>query len=400
MAEWQLGDTGMDPNTQDYMRINESSNARNLAYLQDKFKREQIQSVARMGAERLAALGPEGQQWAQRLISDPYAAYAMAEQYGGFQAIEFNLMRQAAINNPATPPMNPISQQSFIESGPQGLALTGQSRANEALAGRHEATSEVMRRLLEGRGAGGSAGGSPDLDTISALGFVDSDAARVQLAIRKARREPEEKALARIQTSAEPLIQELGKTAEDWGFIRDIDFVNNPANDAYIGKLFIRMVEPGLQVTQNESGDATFAATSGIDQLGMNILRTLTISGKYTPTTRRMMIESINNAMASRAKTKLSVIEGLEAEAGEILGGENVGINVQRALIGDDSPRAILNEYINSPIDYDSIGPAFNAESRDSLPPVPPGPKMDRYGNPVDAKWDSDRQEFYWDMPD
>lgn len=403
MADWG-NYTGMDPNTQDYMRINDANNTRNLAFLQDKFKREQVQSIARMGAERLAGLGPDGQMWAQRLLSDPYSAYAMAEQYGGFQAIENNLMRQAAAQEAAI--ADPVVRQSWIEGGPQGLALTGQGAANQALAKRHGVTSQVMERLLQGRqgGIGGASGTADmDLDAISALGFVDSEAARVLLSVRKAAREPGVKALSHIQSIADPYIKELNKIAEDWGYIRDIDFVTNPANDALIGKLFIRAVEPGLQVTQNESGDASFAATSTVDELGMRVLRTLSKVGRFTPETRRMMVESIDKAMQSRASTKLQIIDGLEAEAGNILGGE-VGVNVQKALIGDDSPRAILNDYLANPIDLDAIGPNFrelpNYGMPDTLPPAPPPPKIDKYGNPVEAQWDTDRQDFYYDMPE
>lgn len=48
-------------------------------------------NLAEQGAQRLEALGPEGQQWAATLRQDPRAALALAEQYGGLAQIELGL---------------------------------------------------------------------------------------------------------------------------------------------------------------------------------------------------------------------------------------------------------------------------------------------------------------------
>lgn len=85
------GATALSPAMQDVMRGNQAYYDRNLASLNEQFQLEQVQGVARLGAERLAQYGPEGEQWAQALATDPYAAYALAESMGGFGAIEGRL---------------------------------------------------------------------------------------------------------------------------------------------------------------------------------------------------------------------------------------------------------------------------------------------------------------------
>ncbi|MEY5060147.1 MAG: hypothetical protein RIS45_68, partial [Planctomycetota bacterium] len=90
------GATALSPAMQDVMRGNQAYYDRNLASLNEQFQLEQVQSVARMGAQRLAQYGPEGEQWAQALEADPYGAYAMAEALGGFGAIEGRLANARA----------------------------------------------------------------------------------------------------------------------------------------------------------------------------------------------------------------------------------------------------------------------------------------------------------------
>ncbi len=90
------GATALSPAMQDVMRGNQAYYDRNLASLNEQFQLEQVQSVARMGAQRLAQYGPEGEQWAQALETDPYGAYAMAEALGGFGAIEGRLANARA----------------------------------------------------------------------------------------------------------------------------------------------------------------------------------------------------------------------------------------------------------------------------------------------------------------
>lgn len=94
-----------------------------------------------MAAERLRALGPEGEQWANNLIQNPHATNAMAQQMGGFQEIEQRLQRGMAAGQSAEariaagqPPMDPVQQQVFGQEGAAGLKDLGSARSSFAQA--------------------------------------------------------------------------------------------------------------------------------------------------------------------------------------------------------------------------------------------------------------------------
>lgn len=52
--------------------------------------------MAQMASERMAALGPQGEYWAKAIAQNPRSALMMAEQYGGFGEIEAGLMAARA----------------------------------------------------------------------------------------------------------------------------------------------------------------------------------------------------------------------------------------------------------------------------------------------------------------
>ena len=64
--------------------------------------RERAQMQAQMVGERLAQLGPEGEQWASRLAQDPIAGMSMMQQYGGPEQVEFGLRHAQAAGRGAT----------------------------------------------------------------------------------------------------------------------------------------------------------------------------------------------------------------------------------------------------------------------------------------------------------
>lgn len=404
------GQTGMDPNTQDFMRLQDQYYANNLASLSNQFQMEQVKKVAGYGAERLAQLGPQGQWWAQRLQQDPVGTYDMAEKMGGFQYIEDMLRRSAAVGSEVEAGVNkmtPTEFEAYRSGGPEGLAKMGDASANFAIAGQRRATADVMRSLMEGNmpGGGGYGGGdlgteNADLGSISALGFVMPEVARVQLAVREAARKPQREAIADIQAIAKPQIANMKQLAEDWRFVRNADFIQNPATDAWLTKLFVRAVEPGLMVSQQESGEVAIAATSDIGNIGMRILRTLTPEGRFTPTTRRMMAEAIDGSFRARAEEQMRFIQGLSQEAAPILGSS---MNIQRAILGEDAPMATLHEFLNTPYDFNAIGPDFRDEPNrgvpESKPPIPPGPLVHK-GKKYEAQWDPDTGRFYYDVED
>jgi hypothetical protein len=62
-------------------------------------EQNEVQRMTQMAAQRLAALGPQGQQWAEMVQKDPRAALRLADEYGGFGAIEQRLLQAQSAGN-------------------------------------------------------------------------------------------------------------------------------------------------------------------------------------------------------------------------------------------------------------------------------------------------------------
>lgn len=59
---------------------------------QERRDAQSQQNLADMAAQRMSALGPQGQYWAEQIKRDPRAALALAGQYGGFAEIENSIL--------------------------------------------------------------------------------------------------------------------------------------------------------------------------------------------------------------------------------------------------------------------------------------------------------------------
>lgn len=60
--------------------------------IQDRQDEASNQNLAAMAAERMSALGPQGQYWAQAIKRDPRAALTLMQQYGGPEVIESSIL--------------------------------------------------------------------------------------------------------------------------------------------------------------------------------------------------------------------------------------------------------------------------------------------------------------------
>lgn len=82
---------GMLYSTRDMQQVNPFTST--LARLtQENADAQSQQNLAAMAAERMRALGPQGEQWAAMIQRDPRAALAMMEQYGGPSEIENSIL--------------------------------------------------------------------------------------------------------------------------------------------------------------------------------------------------------------------------------------------------------------------------------------------------------------------
>lgn len=86
---------GMLYSTRDMQQTNPFTST--LARLtQENADAQSQQNLAAMAAERMRALGPQGEQWAAMIQRDPRAALAMMEQYGGPAEIENSILGSRA----------------------------------------------------------------------------------------------------------------------------------------------------------------------------------------------------------------------------------------------------------------------------------------------------------------
>ena len=94
-------------------------------------KHQEIQKLARMGAEQFAQYGPEGQAWAQRLTANPREALLMAEKMGGFGEIE-NQLKSQKYESEAAQYMKPDDASLLKAYGPQGMTYIEAARLDRA----------------------------------------------------------------------------------------------------------------------------------------------------------------------------------------------------------------------------------------------------------------------------
>ena len=134
---------GIDPYMQDYYRLGAIREGARLEQINNQIQREQVGKLAEIGAQRLSQYGPQGQEWAQRLLSDPRAAMAMAEQYGGMQAIEDRLaLGQAAGTEAET--------RALYEHGkPEDVSAYRSDLTNQENASTNAANAVTNKRTLE-----------------------------------------------------------------------------------------------------------------------------------------------------------------------------------------------------------------------------------------------------------
>ena len=331
---------------------------------------EDRRNMAELAAGRFDAIGgDQAAYWAKSLRANPRAALKSAEQFGGFDKIETNLQGARARAQAMNPELSPADRQRAVFEGSPADAKTlaemgyygAHGNLYNAQADEVNARTGMMRSMMSGGTGQPVQQGQPrrgpmdylqQAEMYTAMGMTEE--AGAVLRIRDARRQPAEDQITAFRAISKPVIQESAKLAEDWSAFRGRDFTN-PANDAALTKLFIGGVEPGLQVTTAEGESVALAATSGIGDLGQRILRTLTPAGRFTPTTRRLMLEAVEQSFVDRAKAKLQFFDGFRSEIQSSMPDRPDAAS--RALIGESGPLQIFNNLIQNPYNFDVIGP-------------------------------------------
>jgi len=134
---------------------------------------------AQMAVDHLWTLGPEGQQWANRIASDPHAGMAMLEQYGGVNGVDLMLRRANAANQEAQATgrvVSPMELEAWRQQGVQGYGLF--SDALSAQADAEKTAAEAENQLLMNTLLGGGSGATNPMDATDAM-----DLGRIQLAL-------------------------------------------------------------------------------------------------------------------------------------------------------------------------------------------------------------------------
>lgn len=96
---------------------------------------EAINNQAQMAVNQLWELGPEGQQWANRIAADPRAGMALLEQYGGLGGVDTMIRRATAANAEAQATgkmLGPMELQAWRMGGPQALQMLASAGYDDA----------------------------------------------------------------------------------------------------------------------------------------------------------------------------------------------------------------------------------------------------------------------------
>lgn len=285
--------------------------ASNMVYLGRQFDLEQIRNVAEIGAKDMEQLGPEGQQWAQHLRSNPYAAVKMAELQGGFGAIMQRLRYGQAAGSDA------MAQTVLENEGATGLSLYGAGQANLALSNERGAVTDLLTGALGAPGATGDAGdgtsqgGGPgggglanmDMDTLARLAIARPELARALLPINKENRERTGGFDSQIAAQLNTKFLEGAKN-----FIVQRDYyetavaaaeeaAQNPASagsvDFALVQAYGKMLDPN-SVVRNEEGRFIVESQSSVVQDKVNeFLRLFSATGTLNPTARYNLMKQI-----------------------------------------------------------------------------------------------------------
>lgn len=134
---------------------------------------------AQMAVDHLWALGPEGQQWANRIASDPHAGMAMLEQYGGVNGVDQMIRRSLAANAEAQAKgrvASPMEFEAWRYGGTQGYGQMAD--ATSSLADARSAQAEAAQQEIINNVMRGGSGATNPMDATDA-----SDLARIQLGL-------------------------------------------------------------------------------------------------------------------------------------------------------------------------------------------------------------------------
>ena len=368
---------------------------------------EDRRNMAELAAGRFDAIGgDQAAYWAKSLRANPRAALGAAEKFGGFQSIETNLQGARARSQAMNPQNSPADMQRILFSQSPADAKTAaemgyygaHGNLYNAQAGEVNARTGMMQDMMGGGTGQPGQPGQPrrgpmdylqQAEMYTAMGMTEE--AGVVLRIREARRKPAEEQIKAFRAISKPAIQATAKMAEDWKSFRGRDFMN-PANDAALTKLFIGGVEPGLQVTTAEGQSVIDAAESDVGAIGQRILKTLTPAGRFTPTTRRLMLEAVEKSFIDRSKAKLQFFDGFRSEIQGSMPDRPDAVS--RSLIGESGPIELLNELIRTPYNFDAIGPPLGntrimPNSKDALED---GVVYETANGP--GKWNSENDKF------
>lgn len=105
--------------------------------MQQRRDEQSQQNLADMAAARMEGLGPQGAYWAQAIRKDPRAALALSQEYGGFDAIEKGILgarskadaEQALMRAFGGTDMAPAELEILRQFGPEGLKQYRDSNA-------------------------------------------------------------------------------------------------------------------------------------------------------------------------------------------------------------------------------------------------------------------------------
>ena len=299
-----------------------------LMQAQARGQHNEIQGLAKYGAQQLSQYGQEGQQWAQKLTENPEVALAMAEQFGGFAQIENRLRYGQAVGQSAQGrALDPMALEAYKQQGSTGLTnyLLGLESQAEARSLDAETTrDDVESRFMYGNGGGGSggltigAGGNDWQQRVErqrriAMGsgkLAEAEKMREQLIFGEAW---DSARVDRERENREKRMSSAVRNQEVFESYLALD-PNNPIADQALVTYYSQLLDPGSIVREGEARAVGAAGASTVGEVLQRFSRVWDETGVLPEEARNFLRSAIEDAVAGGASALAKQYEGYEED--------------------------------------------------------------------------------------
>lgn len=291
-------------------------------YMEDARRIETTAAMAEQAAAQFESIGgPNGAFWAKSLRTNPNAAFAMAQQYGGLGAIEASeraavgagrasqSMAQAAHGQG----LNPLDFRVLQQYGPEGLKQYRESQAQDdrnIIEGAdgfkyYEDTKQRVlpgvQRSAEDRKTLNDASGRPRYTDNGALVFPQAEV--------PAEERWDGKRLDGLRKERQADLGGITEQINQWKRYEKLD-LSNPVSDIGLVQIFGKMLDPNSVVREAEADQIGLAGATTAGQVALRLERMVNAGGVLPEEAKQYLARGIEDVMKGNAANFVQRFDG------------------------------------------------------------------------------------------